>query len=253
MKEKIRAANEVKHGELLASRGPEELWGWGSPAGQLRATRRARLILEGACVGSESLVCEIGCGVGNFTERFAKSGAALVAVDISPDLIDLARRRGLPGDRVTFLQKRVEDLDLDRSFDAIIGSSVLHHLNMSEALPRIAELLKPGGWFSFAEPNMLNPQVFAERHFRFLFPRVSPDETAFVRFSLGRDLEACGFSEVSIVPFDWLHPSTPRCLIGMVSSLGSLVERVPLVREFSGSLLIRARKPTDSKYARHQE
>jgi hypothetical protein len=95
---------------------------------------------------------------------------------------------------------------------------------------------------SFAEPNMLNPQIYCERHFRQFFPEVSPDETAFVRFRLRRDLERNGFSGVAITPFDWLHPLTPPKLIPIVSSMGKLLELVWPCREFSGSLWIRARR-----------
>jgi len=58
----------------------------------------------------------------------------------------------------------------------------------------------------FAESNMLNSQIYCERHFRRFFPQVSPDETAFVRTRLRRDLERAGFISVSIQAFDWLHP-----------------------------------------------
>jgi SAM-dependent methyltransferase len=129
-------------------------------------------------------------------------------------------------------------------FDAVIGSSVLHHLEVKPALQRIFDLLKPGGYLSFAEPNMLNPQVAAERSFlRPLFKYTSPDETAFVRRSLGRMLSSVGFTEINIKPFDWLHPATPPWLINTVKAIGKFFELIPFIREFSGSLLISAKRP----------
>lgn len=240
-----RADREIKHGEWLALNDPESVWGWGTPAGQLRAKRRSDLILKGGQIGSGKRVLEVGCGTGNFTAVFAESGAEIVAVDISPELIERARMRGLPADRVVFLQKRFEDCDIDGPFDAVIGSSILHHLDVAAALPLILRLLKPGGWFSFAEPNYLNPQVFLERKLRFLpcFHYTSPDETAFVRWSFAHQLSAVGFVEVSIAPFDWLHPSVPPRVIGAVLKVGSVIERAPVLREFSGSLYIKARRP----------
>ena len=70
----------------------------------------------------------------------------------------------------------------------------------------------------------------------------SPDETAFVRWKLRSLLEMIGYEKVRITPFDWLHPMTPRLLIGPVALMGRLLEKVPLLREFSGSLLIEARR-----------
>jgi hypothetical protein len=92
---------------------------------------------------------------------------------------------------------------------------------------------------------MLNPQVFLERRLQFLpiFSYTSPDETAFVRWRLSRTLERHGLTDVGITPFDWLHPSTPPALIPVVRALSAFIEAVPLAREFSGSLSIRARKP----------
>lgn len=240
-----RAQNEIEHGRKLACEDTEAVWGWGTPAGKLRARRRADLIAEHAGLRAGQLALEIGCGTGLFTECFAASGARVVAVDISPDLLAKARLRNLDESRVTFFEARFEDAGLHGPFDAVLGSSILHHLEIRESLRKIYELLKPGGCMSFAEPNMLNPQVWMERRFCHLpmFSYTSPDETAFVRWRLARDLGEAGFTEVRVVPFDWLHPGTPPAAIPLVRNLGLLLERLPLIRELSGSLLISARRP----------
>jgi len=49
-----RVANEIAHGKHLAAGVPEDLWGWGTPAGRVRARRRTALILEHARVGPAS-------------------------------------------------------------------------------------------------------------------------------------------------------------------------------------------------------
>jgi 2-polyprenyl-3-methyl-5-hydroxy-6-metoxy-1,4-benzoquinol methylase len=241
-----RVANEIAHGKRLAAGVPEELWGWGTPAGRVRARRRAALILEHAGAGPGCRILEVGCGSGMFTELFAESGAEIVALDLSPELLALARSRGLPPERVRFVEQRFEELDQEASFDAVIGSSVLHHLDLVPALEKAFALLKPGGRLSFAEPNLLNPQVFVERRFRRWFPNVSPDETAFVRPRLRRQLAALGFEDVDIEPFDWLHPAVPESWIGGVSRLGRLLEHIWGLREFAGSLRIAARRPRAS-------
>ena len=239
-----RAKHEIEHGKYLAQGNTEQIWGWTTPAGRVRAKRRATLIADGARLGPGARVLEIGCGTGMFTEMFAPNGAYIVAVDISAELLSKARARNLPEDRVCFVERRFEDCDVDGPFDAIIGSSILHHLDLREAFPTIFRLLKPHGIMSFAEPNMLNPQVWAERRFRSLFPNVSPDETAFVRWKLTKTLQRAGFRNIDIVPFDWLHPSVPRSLIGWASAMGRLFEAIPLLREFSGSLYIKAVRPS---------
>ncbi len=242
-----RANHEVAHGKMLAEGNPEALWGWGTPAGQRRARRRADLIARGAKLAPGLRVLEIGCGTGMFTEMFAQTGARVDALDISPELIELAKRR-LPANQVCFRVGRFEEENRERKYDAVIGSSVLHHLDLPDALAQAYRLLKPGGLFAFAEPNLLNPQIFLERTLRFLpfYSYVSPDETAFVRWRLRACLEANGFVDVAVSPFDWLHPRTPKPLIGLVGAAGWLLERCPGLREFSGSLWIRGRRPGPS-------
>lgn len=237
-----KAQHEIEHGVLLANLDTEKSWGWGTPAGKIRARRRAKLIIAASELNSDKKVLEIGCGTGLFTEIFAETGAEIISVDISPELLKKAKARNLPP-TVHILEKRFEDCDLDGPFDAILGSSILHHLAVKAALTKIHELLKPGGVISFAEPNFLNPQVFLERKFRKWFPYTSPDEIAFVRWHLKKDLEEAGMIKVEITPFDWLHPSTPKKLISQVNSLGQIFEKIPILKEFSGSLLIRAERP----------
>jgi len=167
----------------------------------------------------------------------------LTALDISPELLQKTQQRNLPVDRVAFVKGNFETYPFDGQFDAVIGSSILHHLDMRKAAPILFRLIKHGGRLCFAEPNMLNPQVFLERKLCFIRPLfwyVSPDETAFIRWSLRRLLEKAGFTEVSITPFDWLHPAMPSSLIKAAQIIQNKIEKLPLLREFSGSLLISA-------------
>ena len=252
-KKSIKAEREVIHGKMIADRNPESIWGWKTPAGRARALRRAEWISASANLGPGRTVLEIGCGTGMFTEMFALSGARIVAVDISYDLIEIARSRGLPDKQVVFLQKRFEDCDVDGPFDAVIGSSVLHHLDIQEALAKIYELLKPGGIMSFAEPNMLNPQIMVQKNVPLIKARMgdSPDETAFFRRRIRHLLLKAGFAGVSILPCDWLHPATPASLIDIVAKAGRILEKLPVIREFAGSLYIRCHRPGEG-YISHE-
>ncbi len=75
------------------------------------------------------------------------------------------------------------------------------------------------------------------------FLGVSPDETAFLSQEMRNILELHGLTVVQVTPFDWLHPWTPQFLTPAVKALGSLLEATPGLREFSGCLLIVAKKP----------
>ncbi len=239
-----RRDREVAHG-LRIRECAERIWGWESSAGQVRADRRALFLIEYGEITAETWVLEVGCGTGLFTSKLARTGGRIDAIDISPDLLEKARQhRGC--EDVSFILGNVETGEnLRGPYDAVVGISVLHHLDPSLALPQLVRVLKAGGRFVFTEPNLRNPQVWLERNVAWLrrVRGVSPDETAFVRTDLAATLDKVGLKGVSVTPFDWLHPWTPKPLIRAVKTVGSVLERTPLVREISGSLLIVARKP----------
>ncbi|MCX5855687.1 MAG: class I SAM-dependent methyltransferase [Deltaproteobacteria bacterium] len=240
-----KAEREVAHGKRISGADPEKIWGWKTTAGQVRAARRAEWISASAQLGPGRRALEIGCGTGMFTEMFVRTGAQIVAVDISRELIEKARSRGLSADRVVFLEKKFEDCDVHGPFDTVIGSSVLHHLDIRKALAKIFELLKPGGVMCFVEPNMLNPQIMIQKNVPLIkeYMGDSADETAFIRWRIRDLLLASGFVKVTVLPCDWLHPLTPPSMIKTVMKAGLILEKLPIIREFSGSLFIMSRRP----------
>lgn len=231
---------EINHSKKLARNDPELIWGWNTPAGHKRALRRAQIIIDRTQLQAGQYVLEIGCGTGLFSNIFANVGVQLLAVDISPELLEIAKKNKIPGNSVRFLLKRFEDCNVEGPFDAIIGSSVLHHLDIEKAVEKIFQLLKPGGVMCFAEPNMLNPQIYLQKNIPWLKKMLgdSPDETAFFRWTIKNLLEEKGFKDITITPFDWLHPATPSILINSIHTIGQTLEKIPGIREFSGSLLI---------------
>ncbi len=234
---------EIEHGRTLSD-DPELKWGWGTPAGQVRAQRRARLIYKHAHMFPGARTLEFGCGTGLFTEKISHMGVDILAVDISQELISHARKRKYYSSVDFFCGDYLAHEQRDAEYEVVWGSSVLHHIDLRLFLPVFYKVLKAGGWIAFAEPNMLNPQILLERNIRFIgkFLHTSEDETAFIRWRLARQLLEAGFKEVKIVPHEWLHPLIPSCLIPPATKMSSILERIPLVREFSGSLLISARK-----------
>jgi 2-polyprenyl-3-methyl-5-hydroxy-6-metoxy-1,4-benzoquinol methylase len=235
--------NEIEHGRRIASHA-EQIWGWASPAGRRRADRRASLLIDWGRICEGSRVLELGCGTGTFTQRIASTGAEITAIDLSPDLIAMARKEVQL--HISLVLVNVEKLSFpDETFEVVCGSSVLHHLNVGNALNEIHRVLRPGGRLALAEPNMINPQIAIQKNIKWIKRRMGdlPHETAFFSWRLGATLQRIGFNEVSIYPFDFLHPLTPPLMIDTVDKLGRYLEKVPIVREIAGSLLISAEKP----------
>ena len=237
-----RIAKEVQHGRFLADHGAGEIWNWESPAGRLRWARRVKMLSSHLKPGMT--VLELGCGAGYFTQELARSGADIVAIDVSPELLEIARAN-CSAPNVRYQIQNAHALNYSEAvFDSVVGSSVLHHLEIEEALREIYRVLKLMGTIYFTEPNMLNPQIAIQKNIPWIKRKLgdSPDETAFVRWPLWRLLEQTGYREVRIDPFDFLHPKTPIALIDYVKAFGRFLENVPVISEFAGSLYIRATK-----------
>jgi SAM-dependent methyltransferase len=239
---------ERAHFDTLAERQGEVWWGHQTPAAPLRLRRRSTFVRDALIERDCPRVFEVGCGGGIFTADLLEimPHIDIVAVDISPKSVELAKKRCAGYANVRF---EVGDASAGRieggGYDAVIGNSVLHHIPPEDLLPTALDLLKPGGLFLFCEPNMMNPQVAAERNIRPIGKMLqnSEDETAFFRWRLKSRLEQAGFEHVRIMPFDFLHPASPRSVLRVAEKLGRALERLPIVKEIAGSLWITARKP----------
>ena len=133
----------------------------------------------------------------------------------------------------------------DASFDAVYGSSILHHLDPERALREVSRLLRAGRSGRLRRAQHREPPGGGHvppAHDQEYFG-VSPDERAFSRFRAAAALHAAGLSSEPVRPFDFLHPATPERFCGGVSRVGRFLERLPLVRELAGSLLLVGRKP----------
>jgi 2-polyprenyl-3-methyl-5-hydroxy-6-metoxy-1,4-benzoquinol methylase len=237
-----RIAKEVQHGRFLAQHGAGEIWNWESPAGKLRWARRVKMLSSHLKPGMT--VLELGCGTGSFTQELARSGADVVAIDVSPELLEIAKAN-CSAPNVQYQIQNAYSLSYSEGvFDSVVGSSVLHHLEIKEALRDVYRVLKPAGSIYFTEPNMLNPQIAIQKNIPWIKRKLgdSPDETAFFRWPLRRLLEQTGYRDIRIDPFDFLHPKTPVAVIEGVNALGRFLESVPVISEFAGSLYIRAIK-----------
>jgi 2-polyprenyl-3-methyl-5-hydroxy-6-metoxy-1,4-benzoquinol methylase len=237
-----RIAKEIQHGRFLAEHGAGEIWNWESPAGKLRWARRVKMLSNHLRPGMT--VLELGCGTGSFTRELARSGADIIAIDVSPELLEIAKA-DCSAPNIQFQIQNAYALGYSEGvFDSVVGSSVLHHLEVEKALRDIYRVLKPGGTIYFTEPNMLNPQIAVQKNVPWVKRKLgdSPDETAFFRWRLRRLLQQMGYRNVRIDPFDFLHPKTPGGLISHVNTFGRFLETMPVVSELAGSLYIRGAK-----------
>lgn len=238
---------ERRHFDKLAQTDGEIWWGSTTPAGIRRLERRAKLLKQKLNYYSNPKVFELGCGTGAFSKYILKElpHLDLTACDISGECIRIASSRYGNYENAKFLVGDVmQDSPYIEMFDAVIGNSVLHHLPIKRALGYCLRSLKHGGSIMFFEPNMLNPQIAVEKNIHFIgkILQNTENETAFFRWKVKKMLHETGFNEISVAPFDFLHPAIPGRFMDFFDKLGRKIEAIPGLKEFSGSLLITAVK-----------
>ena len=141
-------------------------------------------------------ILEYGCGDGLNTVVLADRGAKIIALDISAELLDVARKRlevnGCGG--VDLLLGSAHSLPLpDESVDVIFGMAILHHLDLESASREVLRVLKKGGRAIFEEP-VRNSKIVAR--LRKLFPQraeVSPFERPLTDKELRQFAGACRY------------------------------------------------------------
>ncbi|MGB2867792.1 MAG: class I SAM-dependent methyltransferase [Bacteroidota bacterium] len=91
---------------------------------------------------------EIGCGLGTDLLQFARGGALVTGVDLTPASVELVKRRfKLNNLAVETMVADAEKLPFeDNSFDVLYSFGVLHHTpNTPKAVDEVYRVLKPGG------------------------------------------------------------------------------------------------------------
>lgn len=118
----------------------------------------------GRLASGDSVVLNIGCGIGRVEKYLSPKVKELHAVDISGEMIALARRRleSLPN---VHLREVALDEYLsaypDGQFDLVFSLLVLQHMEREHAFTYLRDahrVLKPGGRLFVQFPNFLSPE-----------------------------------------------------------------------------------------------
>ncbi len=110
-----------------------------------------RLVADG------NVAVDLGCGTGVVARALARRGWRVIAVDHSPEMLEIARRNaradGL-NERIDFRRADLLEDELPAaSADLVTCQGVLHHVADPDAgVAAIARLLRPGASFYISEP-----------------------------------------------------------------------------------------------------
>ncbi|WP_330684031.1 class I SAM-dependent DNA methyltransferase [Petrocella sp. FN5] len=124
-----------------------------------------------------NLILDLGCGTGSMTNLMAKKGYEMIGVDLSEDMLAIARDKAkeeeLEG--VMYLNQDMTELDLFGTVDAVISvGDALNYITFEEDLKKTFEkvnlFLNPGGLFIFDMntvykfKEVLGNKTYAENH-----------------------------------------------------------------------------------------
>jgi 2-polyprenyl-6-hydroxyphenyl methylase/3-demethylubiquinone-9 3-methyltransferase len=207
--ENVNAAEIAKFGALA-----NRWWDPNGPQRPLHELNPARLgYIAGRCKLRGARVLDVGCGAGLLSEALAREGAQVTALDLSPELVEIAKLHLLEsGLRVDYRLQSVEDIaaQMPGTFDAITCMEMLEHVpDPGSVLTACASLLKPGGKLFVSTLNR-TPAAFAvaivgAEYLAGLLPKGTHDYKSFIRpAELGAWLRDAGLQleDVSGLAYD---------------------------------------------------
>ena len=105
--------------------------------------------------GKKYSLLDLGCGPGWTSIMLSKLGISVTGVDISKDMIDIAKSRAKKeGVKINFVISDIEKISFENRFDRVLSYDALHHCpDELEVLKNAFRALKPGGRILLVEPN----------------------------------------------------------------------------------------------------
>ena len=112
-------------------------------------------LVEKLAINPTDVVVDFGCGPGYFTIELAKKAKRVIAVDLSPQMLEKVQRKASKAgaQNVDVLQSNGKKIQLpDASVDLILLVTVYHEVGDSETvLGEFGRILKPSGRLAIVE------------------------------------------------------------------------------------------------------
>lgn len=210
--------------------------------------------LKANCSGQVAL--DYCCGLGGMSLQLAQCGAYVHGFDISDESVATAEnllKENSFQDKCTMQVMDAEKLTYpDNTFDIIVCSGVLHHLDLNNAYPELSRVLKPTGKIICLEALGHNPII---NSYRRLTPHLRTSWEADHILKL-KDLtharqyfdgvNTTFFHLFSIAAVMFRNTPLFRPILATLELVDSVALRIPLVRLMAWQMVFVLSKPKES-------
>ena len=212
---------------------------------------RVQCLIRYLTMHTPTFICDFGCGSGEMACRLGRMGYKVEGYDVSPDVIEVARKRAeLDGvtDKVSFVvADGASDSMPKNRFDTVLAMSVIHHLPLEEGLRTLNDMLQPGGRVAFQEPVAYSGALQWLRDRTPVKKEVSPDERQLGAYDIQRIGEVFEIEEIRhYMIFHRFWKLVPKAIQPIfdriVMRLDRLLLTIPGMKLFAGAVVILARK-----------
>jgi SAM-dependent methyltransferase len=212
------------------------------PRNQRLKAAQVTMVLRAAV--REGPIIEIGCGTGQIAAELlaANPGLRYIGADLSPGMLDIARRRLLAyEDRIELREAKRNDVPTSNGpYAGAFGIDVLHHVeNPPQLLRNLLSTLRPGASVVFLEANPIFPITtvmgLVQKEERGVF-KIRPK-------ILGPWFRDAGFEQVDVSLGPVYTPPGPEMLSGVLDRIDHTLARMPLVRNLALYLTAQGRAP----------
>lgn len=183
-----------------------------------------------------------GCGTGLFEEWLEKHNKFntkhIIGLDISKKMIQYARIRNKKNKKIKFILGDFEKTSFkNNDFDVCVFIDALHHAQNVENT--LYEMKRIGKDLIISEPNALNP---VRRYNELKFRYEGVKEISFYKWKLKKILNEIGYKKINLFHQHFIPNNIPKLFSKHLYKTDPYISTIPLLKEFSGSLLIIAKK-----------
>lgn len=184
-------------------------------------------------------IVDFGSGGGRLTITLLKKGFKVIAVDIDTEankkLKKIAKKLNLDKNL-----KIIQHLENNRKYEFIVGTDILHHIDIKKYFLIFKKHLKKEGKIIFSEPNPLN---FSWIIFISFLLNWKEEKGIFAcnYFNLKNQLKKIGFKNIKLIPFALIPPQIFYFLrLNFLNKINYFLAKLPFLNFFAYRYIVYA-------------